>query len=88
MIGTCECCEFENVEVKEYDPPALSRVPMTLQKEKNQFCLLCASTHASTRYTSRYSGGADTSILQAICFVGNAILKKLEEPNHDTTKDS
>lgn len=74
MIGTCECCEFENIEVKEYPPPALSK-----REGGNKFCLLCASTYASIRYTSKFSGGADTSILQAICFVGNAILKKLDE---------
>ncbi len=80
--GSCESCQFEGAALKAYRQNRwIGSRQDTSEKETHAWlCSLCASTMAGTaaEYPEQYGDHAG-DILQAICYVGNAILSKLDE---------
>lgn len=76
--GVCESCEFNMQEVQPYtiNRHLGSREDMSERNTHKWLCILCASTMAGNafEYPEQYP---ERDVLQAICFVGNAILANL-----------
>lgn len=67
---SCDACDFETAALTRY--PARDPV----NEEDNWLCGLCAGTHSGSRHHTNLR-----PVLNAICYVGNHILAKLEAPN-------
>lgn len=76
----CDCCQSQVAELKHYQPNGFSPGGMDAPQ---WFCDFCATTMASNSatYPDQYRGQAET--LQAICFVGNAIMHALRAIDHN-----
>ncbi len=73
-IGTCDCCNAEDIEVKEYKLHLTYKSTDVVDKN---LCKICAG---STIYkTIEYDGHFvdESAILKAIGFVGNAVIKEI-----------
>jgi hypothetical protein len=74
IIGECECCGFEEVEVGTYtvwDDPLDDKTA-----HEAKYCDLCAGTITST-FSRCHRAENDT--LQTICYVGNAIIQEIRK---------
>ncbi len=79
----CECCGFETAALKPYPETRyrFSREDTSQRETHKWLCLFCASTMAGSadEYPEQFSAGHAGTILKTICFVGNAILARLDE---------
>lgn len=73
----CECCDAQGVPLKVY-PSNRASHKKSPEENKITLCKLCVSTSASTwsEYPEQQTREA-LSIMRAICFVGNEILKEI-----------
>lgn len=72
-----ECCQFETRDLKAYQNGPSSPMPKETHK---WLCILCASTFAGSMFEySRLYTRAELQTIQAICYVGNAILKAIKD---------
>ena len=82
-IKECESCAYPAKKLKAYRMTRNFTNPE--KKQEKMLCILCASTMAGTacEYPEQYHTAHEDQILQAICFVGNAILDAIEELKGD-----
>lgn len=80
----CQFCNFETEALRAYRVYRWlgSGIDTSTKETHKWLCLLCASTMAGSaqEYPEQYGNHAN-DFLQAICFVGNVILSKLESLN-------
>jgi hypothetical protein len=69
----CDSCDSKDVPLNDY-PQGIGN-----SRRSRKLCFLCANTRAGNalEYPEQYRG--QDGILQAICFVGNEILKALRK---------
>ena len=86
---SCESCDFTTEELKAYPNNSSLGINPTCKKSHKWLCLLCASTMAGTgsEYPNQFREGKDLDILQAICFVGNTILKEIRNASRQYSVD-
>lgn len=74
----CECCRSTNVVL--FTTAAIRRTNEGNDKPDRRLCKLCRSTMVSTyeEYPTQHPGDG-IEIMKSICYVGNAIISKLDK---------
>lgn len=77
----CNCCGSSDVVLSKYIvDTTIGGGGKTRHDVEFWFCGLCAGTQASSIYRYPNMQATNTEVLQALCYIGNLILKKLNEP--------
>lgn len=74
-LGSCECCDFDDIQVTAYRVPKSGSRPLTSDLEIAWYCDLCSGTMASTWHLY---GRIEGEMLSGICYIGNTILKAIK----------
>lgn len=79
----CESCSSDVAELKAYRNTRYfgSRQVAPETHTHKWLCSLCATTMAGsgTEYPEQYREGKDLEILQAVCYVGNAVMAEIQK---------
>lgn len=68
MFGQCECCQSNNVEIREFQHPPITK----------KLCKLCANTAVgSMSFAPSIHEYETMNIMKSINVVGNEIIRKL-----------
>jgi hypothetical protein len=82
MIGTCDACGFEGIEVGEVPRSAFDPRVHTPDMATAKICDLCGETPAMNLemlYNANHSAYEGENVIRTVCYVGNAILKAIAE---------
>lgn len=73
---TCEGCNFATAQLEDYGTGALAS-SSEFRPAHKWLCSLCANTYAGSavQYPRQYP---ERNVLFTICYIGNAILQKLD----------
>lgn len=80
MIGTCECCGYEEIEVKPYTSLREADIRQRREPSTANLCIICASTYIGTMWG--FPSQHDTGVLQlaqALGWTTNHILREVKK---------
>ena len=84
VVGTCECCGYENLPVCAYTSLREYDIRNHLGPSTKRFCFICASTMLSTMisFPTQHAPGI-TDLARAIGWIANYMIAPRQYKDHE-----